>query len=155
MIHFCLKLYFRSVIHQTKRQIRHLPEKPDATSMKTCLRKRRKSNQTKPKTNNRKKLEGGGEKKGVRKTQRPGPPVEDSTLEQVDMPWKNCSPWKAHTGAGLFWRTVARGENSHWRRGKVSRKTVMSWLNPQTSSPHTAQGMGRGRAVKNEGVKLM
>ena len=29
--------------------------------------------------------------------------VVDPTLQQVDMPWGSCSPWKAHTGAEEEW----------------------------------------------------
>lgn len=75
------KVYFRSAVHLSKRQIRHLPEEAGATSMKTYLRKTKNTPQAEERGGRK-----GKEKKIRVQTPRSGAPMEDPMLEQVDMP---------------------------------------------------------------------
>ncbi|PKU38574.1 hypothetical protein llap_11123 [Limosa lapponica baueri] len=54
-------------------------------------------------------------------------PTEGPTTEEVDMPWKNCGPWRAHARAVLegLQPTEGLGLEQSERRKEQQRGTAM------------------------------
>lgn len=66
-------------------------------------------------------------------------PVEHHMVERTDMPWRNCSLWRAHAGASFSWGTAGPTLCSRGR-GRSSREELL-WTD--NNSTHTPLGAGR------------
>lgn len=74
---------------------------------------------------------------------------QTSTMQPLaDMSWRNCSPWRAHAGAGLYWKT--HGEAQGWSREVW--KGERSSRQELTPIPHLP-ALPSGQKVEELGVK--
>lgn len=67
-------------------------------------------------------------------------PMEDHTPEQRTISWRNCVPWRTHTGADFSQRTATHGEDLCWNREKVwggrSGRDWVFWTHCNPPIPH-------------------
>lgn len=88
----------------------------------------------------------------------PAAPV-DVTPQQMNASWKSCDPWRAHTGAGVPWRTVAHegtqaGAGEQLEEEGTVERSCYGWTAAPILHPLHHSGLGRGRGAGVEGAKL-
>lgn len=70
--------------------------------------------------------------------------MEDPTIEQLFISWKNCDLQGAHSGARLSRRTTAHRNNPRWSRderwGGRNDRIVRNWPQPFISCPAWVRG---------------